>query len=971
MNSIHFLIRICPFTKKITKEKKETITSIFNNEQLYFTKENKTFQKNIEKVFDEKSNQKDVFNYFDSIINKITLGTNISLFFIGERNSGKTYTLFGEDWTINNNNKIPILEDDYNFNINNDNIGIIPRFVFKIFSFTNDDIIITINYLLIYNEVTYDLLNDKEKEEKDIINYHCSNFKEFILGLKKGEKKKMNKYINNNKMIGKSHIILKIHFQDLKNNICSNITLCELGNTEIFDKNIYFENPNSVNQSIINFIDVIRSINNNSKYIGYNQSTLIGLLKDSFQKNNNICYIFTTFFAEKENPLKNEEKHIDGKNLFKTRLKKFKINKNDYSNCSIDILLKNIRYENKKKIKNRNYSNEDKIRNILFNKKLDNIIDNRSYSNIYHKKTNVFRNFQNNKTEINFKPLFLNKENLILPKIEQIYPIKNQTFDYNVLTDSSKITKENNSESENINNISNFDNNTLDNNVINGKSNIRNSVINNILERNDNNYRNIYYYKNNVNGIDNKSFSKNKRNIFINKITNFNIRLFKDNFKNFSDKKMKISQEKKEIYTQNDNKDNNNSENNNNKNNEYSNYNEEDNIFLESNNVKRKYSKIDKIDEKESNNNINNINKKYISKYNIKTNDIGNLNNKLNQKFNEKLNNIDRNANKKKNNNDEKLNNINKINGEKNIKNENEKLNYHINNEKENIKNDENFDEKLNKKKKNNNENMKNEINIENYNSINNNIKSKNKISFNKKNNNNFDKSNIYYKNKMKNSNNNITEKINNNNNQVPILIKNNTENQIINNNNFNEDNTINESINDKKQINTITKGFDINEKKNMGEKYEEINTSKINENNTKNNLKNDEIINNSNHCSSNNFSKIKVTLTNNDSKRNLNNDELIKNNIRIKKYKSKTIINQNSKKDKNSPLNFNKKKLNKIQLMDLKEKKNRMFTEKIIEKIITGESIIINYSTSPKRNRNDDTENYHFYNVKNIYEKL
>ena len=56
---------------------------------------------------------------------------------------------------------------------------------------------------------------------------------------------------------------------------------------------------------------------------------------------------------------------------------------------------------------------------------------------------------------------------------------------------------------------------------------------------------------------------------------------------------------------------------------------------------------------------------------------------------------------------------------------------------------------------------------------------------------------------------------------------------------------------------------------------------------------------------------------------------------------------------------------------MDLKEKKNRMFTEKIIEKIITGESIIINYSTSPKRNRNDDTENYHFYNVKNIYEKL
>jgi hypothetical protein len=156
-----------------------------------------------------------------------------------------------------------------------------------------------------------------------------------------------------------------------------------------------------------------------------------------------------------------------------------------------------------------------------------------------------------------------------------------------------------------------------------------------------------------------------------------------------------------------------------------------------------------------------------------------------------------------------------------------------------------------------------------------------------------------------------------------------------------------------------------------MGEKYEEINTSKINENNTKNNLKNDEIINNSNHCSSNNSSKIKVILTNNDSKRNLNNDELIKNNTRIKIYKSKTIINQNSKKDKNSPLNFNKKKLNKIQLMDLKEKKNRMFSEKIIEKIITGESMIINYSTSPKRNRNDDTDNYHCYNVKNIHKKL
>ena len=156
-----------------------------------------------------------------------------------------------------------------------------------------------------------------------------------------------------------------------------------------------------------------------------------------------------------------------------------------------------------------------------------------------------------------------------------------------------------------------------------------------------------------------------------------------------------------------------------------------------------------------------------------------------------------------------------------------------------------------------------------------------------------------------------------------------------------------------------------------MEEKYEEINTSRINKNNTKNSLINDEKINDSNHGSSNNSSKIKIISTNNDSKIKLNYDELEKNNTRIKKYKSKTIINQNSKKDKNNPLNFNKKKLNKIQLMDLKEKKNRMFSEKIIEKIITGESIIINYSTSPKRNGNDESENYHFYNVKNIHEKL
>ena len=125
------------------------------------------------------STQIDVFNFMQEAVEKVLIGVNCTIFTYGQTGTGKTYTMFGADWTniekyegmsitnVKNENK---QEEILNYNdimINpfSEENGIIPRAVNFIFSeieiknLKSKNFSVFVTYMQIYNERIYDLLS--------------------------------------------------------------------------------------------------------------------------------------------------------------------------------------------------------------------------------------------------------------------------------------------------------------------------------------------------------------------------------------------------------------------------------------------------------------------------------------------------------------------------------------------------------------------------------------------------------------------------------------------------------------------------------------------------------------------------------------------------------------------------------------------------------------------------------------------
>ena len=375
-------VRIRPFLpKEILKLKRNNSTSLLNigNNQNYkinlesiFSVKNKTLYVNdtrhhkkekkyiFNNIFTEKNNNKDVFDIsIKPIINNVINGYNSTALAYGVTGTGKTHTIFGDLAFQNGEEGISIKACDYLF----------KKLSSKYFE---DDYIIKVSYIEIYNENVIDLLNSESNSsyslmiiEDPIKGVYCPNVKEFIINnsfeLKKiicqGNKRRTMAPTNQNKFSSRSHAILQISlerksFNEEKNNFnifFSKFLVVDLAGSERggFEKGKRREEGANINKSLFTLgscINILSDKNKNGKFIPYRDSKLTRILKDSLGGN-----ILTVMLVCVSPSNESYEESISSLN-YATRARKIKkkIYQNKKEVCFIDGN-NNINFKNNNK----------------------------------------------------------------------------------------------------------------------------------------------------------------------------------------------------------------------------------------------------------------------------------------------------------------------------------------------------------------------------------------------------------------------------------------------------------------------------------------------------------------------------------------------------------------------------------------------------------------------------------------------
>ena len=330
MEQLKVIVRIRPFLPNENQSNTGLEVDTENSQKIEISKSLKKFSASFDKVLNQNSTQKDVFNFIKPCMKFIKKGINCTILAYGQTGSGKTYTMFGGEWAMNDkstdyelrkkNNK----KDKYNFILNEELIidpfsktnGIIPNLIMNLFqtygtyNANDNNIIITCSYIQIYNEQVYDLLIDEQENqegkkrfnlisavgksinEKPInqkplkIIYDKKNgviidgvneirtptFYDIFELLRQGEVNRKIRQTNRNEMSSRSHTIFIINIQDLKMNIVSKIKLCDLAGSERYDsrenyKKIHFNEMCNINKSLLVLGNVIHFLGQKNSII--------------------------------------------------------------------------------------------------------------------------------------------------------------------------------------------------------------------------------------------------------------------------------------------------------------------------------------------------------------------------------------------------------------------------------------------------------------------------------------------------------------------------------------------------------------------------------------------------------------------------------------------------------------------------------------------------------------------------------
>ena len=387
-NSLQIILRIRPdnqienninnkFSYKINPIKN---TISIQNEKSY------TFNK----IYSSSSKQNDIFiNSIKSLCDQYLNGKNVTLLSYGQNQSGKTFTLFGQNLLYKNNNVNNKNINNNNFNINNAIFekGIIFYVIEYIFLQIDNKKIKNINELNIsfienVNENNYDLFESKSNNNYNKNNNNNNNvivnenyikitiksYLDFI-----GILKNNFKFNNNNikKDFNESNLIFSISYETDNNkyiyfnlvklissekksnnnnnfktlSVLNNVIYSLLNNTinNQFNTNTY--NNNNINNNIFSLNNNINS-NKKQYHIPYRDSKLTYSLRHSLTINSKIMFIFNIFptcsnFIETLSTLNYS---ISIKKTINNNVNFFDINNNNNNNNSNNNTNNNISY---------------------------------------------------------------------------------------------------------------------------------------------------------------------------------------------------------------------------------------------------------------------------------------------------------------------------------------------------------------------------------------------------------------------------------------------------------------------------------------------------------------------------------------------------------------------------------------------------------------------------------------------------
>tara|TARA_Y200000002_G_scaffold379413_1_gene388636 strand:- start:934 stop:2181 length:1248 start_codon:yes stop_codon:yes gene_type:complete len=308
MNNIKIMSRIKP----IINTNEESCIHENNNEiqlikcQKRYLKTSKfRYKYNFDKVFDEKCDNLDIYNYFSIDILKHMMKNqrNVMFYVYGHTGSGKTHTILG-------NSK----EEGF--------LGLILRDMIDIGKS------VKVSVMEIHNNKCYDLLNNKKvivQRENYENNYVLSTCKqetiinnEQINRFKVNLKNRRTGVSSENDQSSRSHLIINIEFAKKSLKILD-LAGCEKARRSLCKDRNEFKENGEINQSLFVLKECIRALIDGKKHIPYRRCELTKVLKDSFDPKNK-TYVMSTVTQE----IRNSQINLDVLNYI-CNIKKIKI----------------------------------------------------------------------------------------------------------------------------------------------------------------------------------------------------------------------------------------------------------------------------------------------------------------------------------------------------------------------------------------------------------------------------------------------------------------------------------------------------------------------------------------------------------------------------------------------------------------------------------------------------------------------
>jgi len=445
--SISVIIRIKGRTSDNIKEKSSFIKILPNN-SISIDSKNKEFF--YDYIGDENSTQNDIFEHCGKKICDYSLeGYNGTIFAYGQTGSGKTYTLLGKNITNkaetknnnNNNNNggksnnysmMNSSEDiemndstlnscnEYNYDVNDEQIGLLPRILYYLFQNSSksekeneNKFIFKISYLEIYQETFRDLLyiDNKEKIQLSDINgvLDIKNLRKLIIEspeeaikyIISGNKFRHTGSTNMNSQSSRSHAIISIYIENnliKENKIKKSVFhIIDLAGSERQKKTGTSGNrikeAGAINKSLLNLSIVISKIIKKEKPIPYRDSKLTHILRDSLggnaktsiiatisQLDSNIDETINTLnFAQNAKKIKNsakinEELSVSDAKILKEKFKNLQQNYNSIFKKYSDLQKEYQNHRNSIS-ENENISKSLEVQNENINRMMKDILE--------------------------------------------------------------------------------------------------------------------------------------------------------------------------------------------------------------------------------------------------------------------------------------------------------------------------------------------------------------------------------------------------------------------------------------------------------------------------------------------------------------------------------------------------------------------------------------------------------------------